>query len=161
MPPALPKGTTIRTPEFKLLVTDSDTLQTVLVGDMTREESSERFPLWESLDAFLQSFQHPWWQLQFPEGADEKVVGQIVAAYGLKKAPDQEPSVHLYGTSGSPATQTAEQQMRALEPKLSRWPSLVHHFHSFEEKRRMIRLWQRYVAAYPDAAFKITLGEHS
>lgn len=143
-------------------------------------EFDEAQPVYSSLEAFLAVRKPAWWEIHFAlprmafakasvlfhEGRGswaetvgaahtrflKEVVTPFVTTWGLARAPDQLARVYLYGTAGSPARKTAEQQFREMEADVRNWARLVWDTPEGEERKRYAALWERYCKATPHEA---------
>jgi hypothetical protein len=162
-------GSTIRTPSYTLLVRPDGSLRTLREGDKTWK--GNKLPSWTDFDAFLAEKAPAWWQIEFkyPKGwFDEanrlyragqsyestlgaanvkfraEIISPFVMEFGMKKAPDQFAWLNLYGTEGSPASKTAEQQLREVEPDPAKWPILWLNVKDEKERKRLMDLAERW-----------------
>lgn len=165
---SFPSGSVIRTPTHTLLVRPDGSIRTLREGERTWK--GNELISWSSFDAFLAEKKPAWWEVNleyptdwFKEATEQRragvpdhasfgvahakyradIIAPLVEKYDLKKAPDQYAYYHLYGTAGSPASKTAEQQFREVEPDPAKWMGLYRNATSEKEKKKFQDLAER------------------
>jgi hypothetical protein len=74
-----------------------------------------------------------------------EIVAPLVKKYGLVKALDQDAINYTYGTVGSPASKTAAQQLREVEPDPAKWTTFWRGLKDPKQKKFYQQLMYRYL----------------
>ncbi len=74
-----------------------------------------------------------------------EIVAPLVKKYGLVKAMDEQAINYTYGTVGSPASKTAEQQLREVEPDPAKWTTFWQTMKDAKKKKFYQQLMYRYL----------------
>lgn len=74
-----------------------------------------------------------------------EIVAPLVKKYGLVKAMDEDAINYTYGTVGSPASKTAEQQLREVEPDPAKWTTFWQTMKDAKKKKFYQQLMYRYL----------------